>query len=255
MTAATLLKDIRARLKAAADPEFEAGLRWFFKEPVKPYGVRTPFLRELARLAYAQVKHWPVAERDRFVTELWKSGMLEEGVVATHLYRRFAKSCDEREFRMFEQWVNRYVTNWSNCDGVSTWLIAACIANRPGLADRLAHWTKSKNRWKRRSAAVSLIQEAKQGRNTETIFHVCGLLLNDSDDMVQKGVGWVLKETYPKKPREVSDFLDPWRSRAPRLVLRLAAEKMTEEDRRRLLTRAVQNRDRKGAGVKKGSRS
>jgi len=88
--AAALLKDIRSRLKAAADPEFEAGLRWFFKEPVKPYGVRTPLLRELARLAYAQVKHWPVAERDRFVTELWKSGMLEEGVIVSHMYRRFA---------------------------------------------------------------------------------------------------------------------------------------------------------------------
>ena len=31
-----LLKATRAQLKAAADPEFEAGLRWFFKEPVKP---------------------------------------------------------------------------------------------------------------------------------------------------------------------------------------------------------------------------
>ena len=245
MTVATLLKDIRTRLKAAADPEFEAGLRWFFKEPVTPYGIRTPQVREFARLAYAHVKQWPVAERDRFVTELWKSGMLEEGVLVCHLYRRFAKSCGEREFRMFEQWINRYVTNWSNCDGVSTWLIAASIANRPGLADRLAGWTKSKNRWKRRSAAVSLIQEAKRGRNTEIIFHICGLLLEDNDDMVQKGVGWLLKETYPKRPREVLEFLDGWRSRAPRLVLRLAAEKMTEGDRQRLLTRAVQKRDLK----------
>ena len=235
MIVETLLKNTRAQLKAAADPEFEAGLRWFFKEPVKPYGVRTPLLRDLARLAYREVKAWPVVERDRFVTELWKSGMLEEGVLVSHLYRRFAKSCDVREFRMFEQWVDLYVTNWSNCDGVSTWLIAACIANRQGLADRLAGWTKSKNRWKRRSAAVSLIQEAKGGRNTETIFHICGLLLQDNDDMVQKGVGWLLKETYPKRPREVLDFLEGWRTRAPRLVLRLAAEKMTEKDRRWLL--------------------
>ena len=51
---AALLKTVRAKLKAAADPEFEAGLRWFFKEPVKPYGVRTPQVRELARLAYAK---------------------------------------------------------------------------------------------------------------------------------------------------------------------------------------------------------
>lgn len=232
---AALLKSTRAQLKAMADPEFEAGLRWFFKEPVNPYGVRTPKLRELARIAYGEVKRWPVAQRDRFVTELWKSGMLEEGGIVCHLYRRFAKSCEEREFRMFEQWINHYVRNWSHCDGVSTWLIAACIANRPGLADRLADWTKSKNRWKRRSSAVSLIQEAKQGRNAETIFHICALLLDDTDDMVQKGVGWLLKETYPKKPREVLGFLEGWRTRAPRLVLRLAAEKMPEKDRRWLL--------------------
>ncbi len=214
-------------------------MRWFFKEPVKPYGVRTPQVREFARLAYRELKLWPVAERDRFVTELWKSGMLEEGVLVTHVYRRFAKSCNEREFAMFEQWLDHHVTNWSNCDGVSTWLIAACIANcianRPGLADRLARWTKSKNRWKRRAAAVSLVYEAKRGRNTKTIFHICGLLLTDADDMVQKGVGWLLKETYPKKPVEVRQFLDGWRTRAPRLVLRLAAEKMTEKDKRWLL--------------------
>ncbi len=230
-----LLKATRTQLKAAADPEFEAGLRWFFKEPVKPYGVRTPQLREMARLAYSQAKHWPVEERDRFVTELWKSGMLEEGAIVCHLYRRFAKSCDEREFRMFEQWIDRYVRNWSHCDGVSTWLIAASIANRPGLADRLAHWTKSKNRWKRRAAAVSFIQEAKQGRNTETILHICDLLLKDPDDMVRKGVGWLLKETYPKRPRDVIRFLDGWRASAPRLVLRLAAEKMTTQHRQWLL--------------------
>ena len=237
LTPVSLLQEIRGRLKAAADPKFEAAARWFFKEEVNPYGVRTPQVRELARLAYAQVKHWPVRDRDRFVGELWKSGMLEEGVLVCHLYRRFAKSCGEREFAMFEQWINRYVTNWSNCDGVSTWLIADCIANRPGLADRLANWTKSKNRWKRRSAAVSFIQEAKHGRNTETILHICGLLLGDSDDMVQKGVGWLLKETYPKRPREVLEFLEGWRARAPRLVLRLAGEKMAGQDRKWLMQR------------------
>jgi 3-methyladenine DNA glycosylase AlkD len=57
----------------------------------------------------------------------------------------------------------------------------------------------------------------------------------DKDDMVRKGVGWLLKETYPKRPREVIRFLNDWRAGAPRLVLRLAAEKMTERDRQWLL--------------------
>jgi 3-methyladenine DNA glycosylase AlkD len=232
---AALLKTTRTWLKSAADPEFAAGVRRFFKEPVQPRGVPAPQVREVARLAYRELKQWPVAERDRFVTELWKSGVLEEGSVVCYVYRRFAKSCDRREFVMFEQWIDRYVKNWGHCDGVSTWLIAASIANRPELMSGLARWTKSKNRWKRRAAAVSLIQEAKQGRSTETIFQICDLLRGDSDDLVRKGVGWLLKETYPKRPRETIRFLEQWRKSAPRLVLRLAAEKMTGQHREWLL--------------------
>ena len=62
--------------------------------------------------------------------------------------------------------------------------------------------------------------------------------MTDRDLMVQKAVGWLLKETYPKKPQETSRFLLPWRARAPRLILRIAAEKMTEMDRDACLSRA-----------------
>ena len=58
------------------------------------------------------------------------------------------------------------------------------------------------------------------------------MLREDPDDMVQKGVGWLLKETYPRKPREVLKVLADWRATAPRLLLRYAAEKMTPKDRR-----------------------
>jgi len=77
---------------------------------------------------------------------------------------------------------------------------------------------------------------ALRRRNTEIIFHIGDLLRGDAGDMVRKGVGWLLKETYPKKPLETIEFLDVWRPGAPRLVLRIAAEKMTEKDWRWLLT-------------------
>lgn len=234
---ADLLRTTRQQLKALASPGFVDQLRWFFREPVDPYGVRSPQIQQVSREVYRAVKNLPVVQLDRFMDELWKSGKLEEGVVACHVYRRFARQCGRREFALFERWINRYVRNWAHTDGVSGWLIAASIANCPELIARLPAWTKSKNRWKRRAAAVSLLQEAKQGRNTDRIFQICELLRDDSDEMVQKGIGWVLKETYPKKPREVLRFLEPWRSTAPRLVLRYAAEKMTARDKKWLLQR------------------
>jgi 3-methyladenine DNA glycosylase AlkD len=53
--------------------------------------------------------------------------------------------------------------------------------------------------------------------------------------MVQKGVGWLLKETYPKRPKEVVAFLVKNREKTTRLVLRYAAEKMSAADKARVL--------------------
>lgn len=237
MTVQELVKATRKQLKTAAEPGFDAQLRRFFKEPVDPYGVRSKQVHQIANGVYRELKRWPGADRDRFMDELWKGGKLEEGAVVCYVYRRFAKTCAESEFALFERWLDRYVTNWADTDGIASWLLAASIANRPELISKLPRWTKSKNRWKRRAAAVALLQEAKQGRNTESIFQICELLRQDTDEMVQKGVGWLLKETYPRRPREVLRFLDNWRTTAPRLLLRYAAEKMTAKDKKWLLAR------------------
>ncbi|MCL4842013.1 MAG: DNA alkylation repair protein, partial [Bryobacteraceae bacterium] len=138
---------------------------------------------------------------------------------------------------LFERWIDRYVRNWAHCDGVASWLLAASIANEPELRLHLVSWTGSKNRWKRRAAAVALLQEAKAGRHFETITEVAAQLMADRDDMVEKGLGWLLKEAYPKQPESTFAYLMEQRGRASRLMLRIAAEKMPPGRRQELLAR------------------
>lgn len=237
MTVDELLQDVRRELRERADPKFAVGVLRFFKEyeRVKAYGVRSASLHAMVAPLYRQVKGLTLAERNRFCTELWKSGAQEEIALACYIYRRFPNECGTAEFRLFERWLDRYVDNWGHCDGLSSWLFAASIANQPSLIADLAAWTRSKNRWRRRASAVALLQEAKKGRHTQEIFGIAALLLEDPDDMVQKGVGWLLKETYPKKPKETVKFLMGWRRRTSRLVLRYAAEKMSPADRAQVL--------------------
>jgi 3-methyladenine DNA glycosylase AlkD len=235
LSQAELLTAVRAELASHAEPRFRDALLWFFKEPVDPYGVRAAKPRPIVQMVYREVKAWPAADRNAFCEALWESGKLEEGVLVAHVYRRFHKQCAQREFKLFERWIDRNVRNWANCDGVAGWLLAACIANEPALIERLPAWTRSRNRWKRRAAAVALLQEAKKGRNTDAILRIAGSLIEDPDDMVQKGVGWTLKEAYPKQPGCVVAFLSEHKSRISRLVLRIAAEKMNPGDRATVL--------------------
>lgn len=230
-----LLDEVDERLRALAEPGFRKGQQRFFQHEVDTYGVRSPGLHAVSREVYRRVKNWPEARRNRLMTELWKSGKLESGALVCYVYRRFAKQCAECEFRMFENWIDRFVRNWAHADGVASWLLAASIANEPELRFELRKWTRSENRWKRRASAVALLQEAKQGRHTESVFEIADALIDDRDDMVEKGVGWLLEETYPKRPRETVEFLLPRRERASRTTLRYAAEKMTAEDKARVL--------------------
>lgn len=232
----SLSREVDRRLHDLADPEFAQGQRRFFKHEISTYGVRTVQLHAAARDVYRIVKPWPVEARDEFMDRLWQLKGLEAAALGIHVYRRFAKTCGEREFRLFESWVDQYVDNWATCDGVASWLMAASIANCPRLALELPDWTVSSNRWRKRASAVALLQEAKAGRGIDIILTVTGCLFGVRDDMVEKGVGWLLKETYPKRPAETLAFLMGKRVEASRLTLRYAAEKMSIADRQRLLS-------------------
>ena len=56
--------------------------------------------------------------------------------------------------------------------------------------------------------------------------------------MVQKGLGWLLRETVKADPARTVPYLMEIRTRAPRLVLRTACETLPAATRRRLLAPA-----------------
>jgi 3-methyladenine DNA glycosylase AlkD len=236
VTTEEMLALVRERLAAAADPLVKEGMERYFKGTIRANGVKAPVVHALAREIHKEVKQWPAAQRNRFCTELFRSGMSEEGGVAIYLYRYFRSGCHQCEFRLFERWIDRYVDNWAWCDGVSSWLVHASLKNEPSLIEEIPGWTESPKRWKRRAAAVSLMPFGQRGEQTQAIFAVARLLAGDADDMVRKGVGWLLKETYPRKRRETVRFLRSVKPPFARLVLRIAAEKMTAGDRERALS-------------------
>jgi 3-methyladenine DNA glycosylase AlkD len=59
--------------------------------------------------------------------------------------------------------------------------------------------------------------------------------LADDDDMVQKGLGWLLREAAKYNPKPTVPYLMKIRKRAPRLVLRTACETLPKATRMRIL--------------------
>jgi len=61
------------------------------------------------------------------------------------------------------------------------------------------------------------------------------MLLSDEDDMVQKGLGWLLRETAKFDRAKAVTYLMKIRKRAPRLVLRTACETLPRKLRKKVL--------------------
>ena len=96
----------------------------------------------------------------------------------------------------------------------------------PDKINLLKKWAKSSNRWMRRASAVSLIIPARDGNFLSDIFEISDILLVDSDDMVQKGYGWMLKSATKRWQKEVFDYVIRNKALMPRTALRYAIEKM-----------------------------
>ena len=67
------------------------------------------------------------------------------------------------------------------------------------------------------------------------IVKLSNQLLSDDDDMVQKGLGWLLRETAKADPKRTVPYLMEIRSKSPRLVLRTACETLPAATRKRVL--------------------
>jgi 3-methyladenine DNA glycosylase AlkD len=105
----------------------------------------------------------------------------------------------------------------------------------PKHLGEIKRWAKSPHRWHRRAATVALIRGSRQQLFFEDVSWLAEQLHRDRDDMVQKGLGWLLRETAKADPKRTIPLLLRLRGRAPRLVLRTACETLKPAERARIL--------------------
>ncbi|RYY90182.1 MAG: DNA alkylation repair protein [Chitinophagaceae bacterium] len=230
-----LLAHLRADLASAGTPQNVAGAKRFFKESIDSYGVKMAETRALATEYAKGLK--PLEKEALFALcdSLWQSGKMEEAHIAAFWAHSRRRQFTESDIERFETWIDRYVSNWANCDNFCNNAMGAYIEKFPAQAARLEEWTRSPNRWLRRAAAASLIAPARKGKFLPESFRIAELLLHDSDDLVQKAYGWLLKEHCKKNEAAIYDFVMAHRKSMPRTALRYAIEKMSPADRKELM--------------------
>ena len=235
MPPAQLATQIRQTLKTGGSPDHAAVVQWFFKDEIKSHGWYTADLRRAARSFRSEILRANyLAFLVKVADELFSGSVLEEKIVAVFLLENLTKNCGPAEFKLFASWLDR-IGSWADHDALVHDLIAPMVIANPARVKEVFKWSKSRNRWRRRAACVALIRGTRKKMFFPEIQKLSDSLLADRDDMVQKGLGWLLRETAKFDAKRTASYLITIKSHAPRLVLRTACETLPPEAKKKIL--------------------
>jgi len=232
-----IIDNIRTELIRNADEKIRIQGERFFKERVKLYGIRSALVTQIGRDHFKRLPDKTRKKVFLLCEDLWKSGFMEESFIACNWSYNERKEFLPADFKIFERWINDYISNWASCDTFCNHTVGTFIEMYPDHLADLKRWAKSHNRWVKRASAVSLIVPARKGKFLEDIFEIADILHSDKDDMVQKGYGWMLKSASQSHLHEVFGYVMRKKATMPRTSLRYAIEKMPLELKARAMAR------------------
>jgi 3-methyladenine DNA glycosylase AlkD len=162
-------------------------------------------------------------------SELLKSGKYEEASLAVTFPVFFKNEINKKDLKIFKSWLEKGIRNWAHTDILCSEVIKIMLLKKIINYTDLAEWRYSKSKWTRRAVPVSLLCLVKEKIDHKDLLVFVMPLMNDENEMVQKAIGWLLREIWKVKPRPAEAFLLKYKDTSPRLIIQYATEKMNKE--------------------------
>jgi len=235
------VRQLRTQLRALATPEKAKTSAWFFKTGPGEYaegdqfiGITVPELRKIARGAKQTTREETLG--------LLASPIHEERLLALYLLiHQFEQGSPEVRQQIYTEYLahTKYINNWDLVDSSAYHIVGSFLATQSAAAARkaLSELARSSLLWERRIAIVATFHWIKQGQPDHTLL-IAKTLLTDTHDLIQKAVGWMLREVGKRCGKErLEEFLEKYSQQMGRTALRYAIEHFTIEVRKAYLTR------------------
>lgn len=227
---------LKERILASADPSQVAGLSRFFKcgpgqygEGDKFLGIKVPLTRAIVKECWQKTEFLELEECiGSEYHELRLASLLTLVEIFSH-----AKKDQALRQRCIDFYLSHtsYINNWDLVDLSCYPLLGEWLKDKDRtLLYELAR--SGKTIWERRIGMVSTMQLVRAGELDDT-YAIADIFLGEEKlhDLLQKAVGWLLREAGKRDPQRLKDWLGPRVSGMPRTMLRYAIEKFPEEER------------------------
>lgn len=224
---------VAAALAGAAVPEDARELSRFFKTGKGEYGagdkflgVRVPGIRAIAR----QFPDLGPGELNDLLDSEFHEHRFAALAILVGQYKR-ATPADQQWFYDFYLAAMRRgrINNWDLVDSSAEFIVGEYLFSRD--RELLFRLSRSGIVWERRIAVLSTFAFIKHG-DASTTLALAATLLGDKHDLIQKAVGWMLREVGKRVDRDLLvQFLREHAAEMPRVMLSYATEHLSQAER------------------------
>jgi 3-methyladenine DNA glycosylase AlkD len=228
MQAENVIKD----LNSYVDKQKAEFLPRFFKTGKGEYGEGDIFIGVVVpnlRLVAKKYQDLPLSE----IQKLLESSIHEHRLTALLILTyKFPKADDKSQKTIVDFYLKntKHINNWDLIDLSSVEILGTYLLKHPEYKKVLYEFSVSKNLWERRISIISTFELIRSKQFTDCL-KIAAMLINDNEDLIQKAVGWMLREIGKRDLSTEETFLDQHYKTMPRTMLRYAIEKFTPSKR------------------------
>lgn len=227
MTAQDLIRDLE-KYSNTNDAEF---LQRFFKTGKGQYGegdifigVRMPACRIVAK----QYIDLPLRELQKILDTKVHEQRMAALIILTLKYPKATNKQEIYDFYLLNVYKGN-INNWDLIDVTTPHIIGVYLLNKP--RDILYDLARSQDIWQKRVSVLATFQFIKNG-DADISLELAEILLHDNHDLIQKAVGWMLREIGKRCDRAILlNFLNQHAHEMPRTMLRYSIEHLPQEQK------------------------
>lgn len=208
-------------------------LHRFFKTGKGEYGEGDVFIGIVVpnqRIVAKKYKDLPLSEIQKLLNSKIHEHRLTALLILAYKFPK-ADAKTQKEIVDFYLGNTKNINNWDLIDFSSVEILGNYVLTHPEYKSVLYKFSQSKSLWERRISIISTF-ELIRSREFEDSLKIAEILLQDREDLIQKAVGWMIREIGKRDLLIEEKFLDQHYKTMPRTMLRYAIEKFSEDKRR-----------------------
>ena len=188
------------------------------------YGLKASEFRQMLKEFRSRFLDLTLQERLELASRFLEEDIGELGHVGLYIITLSAKELSPEHFTYLDG-LPEHFRSWSHVDHLALGVLQPLLWRyREETLGLLEEWSRSPIRWKRRASVVTFVRKAaKSGEFTDEVIHLCENLIWDEEDIVQKGVGWALKDNLRSAPGRILPYIKDLRRRGVSSTITLYA--------------------------------